>query len=220
MRKDRGVFGRLFSRNREPREQAFWRWFNENAETYRTFRIGSPEQPALIERLGKELERVHRGLQFELGGDDETGVRELIIGADGRQAVFPAVQALVQAAPELPGWKVIAFRQRKDLNTSSLQINEVTYGHGQLWFSLRTEGAKIGLDLYLEGIDDPKSQLALMVSFLLLDCALGEYDVETRVGTINVEALPPEHEARGLKPFLTLPEEFDALYQLMHGTGA
>ena len=56
-----------------------------------------------------------------------------------------------------------------------------------------------------------------MVCFLMLDCALGEYDVETRIGPITTHLLPPDPVGKGLKPFLMLPEESDAFWKLMHG---
>jgi hypothetical protein len=88
-----------------------------------------------------------------------------------------------------------------------------------LWFALRSEGERIGVAVYLTGFDDPPSQPALLVTFLMLDCALGEYDVETKVGTIETHPVPVDPEGQGLKPFSQLPGEFDALYQLMHGEG-
>jgi hypothetical protein len=60
-----------------------------------------------------------------------------------------------------------------------------------------------------------RSEPALMAAFLMLDSALGEYDVETKVGSINTFPTPPDPPAQGLKPFPTLTEEFDSLYKLM-----
>jgi hypothetical protein len=54
-----------------------------------------------------------------------------------------------------------------------------------------------------------------MASFLLLDNALGEYDVEMKTGFIERHALPQEPEQRGLKPFNELPHTFDAFYDEM-----
>lgn len=211
------MFQKLFSRNREPKEQVFWRWFAENSATYLRFEPGAPNQSAVLNQLGKQLERVNRHLKFEIGLKPDSAGRELVISADGRQEAFPAVQALVAAAPALPDWEITAFRQRQNLGDVSLQIEGVEYSPESLWFTLRPEGEVIGVDLYLKGVADPTSEATLMVCFLMLDIALGEYDVETRVGTINPMLAPHDPETQGLKPFLTFPEEFDALFALMNG---
>lgn len=211
------VFRKLFSRHREPTEQAFWRWFAENSATYLQFEPGSPHQNTALNQLENQLSRVHRDLRFEIGMQPEGAVRELVISADGHRELFPAVQTLVAAAPSLPEWKFTAFRQRHRLNDVTLHIEGADYGADQLWFKLRPEGDVLGVDLYMQRVSEPTSQSALMVCFLMLDIALGEYDVETKVGTINPQTAPEHPTSEGLKPFGTFPEEFDALYALMHG---
>jgi hypothetical protein len=47
------------------------------------------------------------------------------------------------------------------------------------------------------------------LAFLFLDHALGEYDVETRIGAVDVRA--ETQAAPSAQPFRTLREEFDAL---------
>jgi hypothetical protein len=212
------MFRTLLSRNREPREQVFWRWFAENSAAYMQFEPGAANQETVLNQLGKQLERVDRHLKFEIGLKPDGQGRELVISADGRQEAFPAVQALVAAAPPLPDWQITAFRQRQNLDDVMLQIDGVDYSPDSLWFHLRPEGGVIGVELYLEGVSDPTSQAALMVCFLMLDIALGEYDVETRVGTIEPRCAPPQPEVQGLKPFRTFAEEFDALFTLMNGS--
>jgi hypothetical protein len=45
-------------------------------------------------------------------------------------------------------------------------------------------------------------------SFILLDAALGEYTVETKVGFIVRQPLPPDPESIGLMPFQMIQNEF------------
>jgi hypothetical protein len=47
--------------------------------------------------------------------------------------------------------------------------------------------------------------------FLLLDGALGEYDVETKLGSIEFEPMPAEDRRDGLRPFRELPAVVDGL---------
>jgi hypothetical protein len=208
---------RLFGGEQEPPETAFWTWFAANAKRYHDFTPGGPEQAGLFRDLDRALSRVHRGLQyaFDGGGGPE---REFIISADGNRDLFPVVQRLVEAAPSLPGWRIVAFRPRvASLHDIRLEIPGVTVEASDLWYALAPEGDRVGIALFLPGFEDVRSQSALMVAFLMLDSALGEYDVETKVGSITTFPPPPDPAAQGLKPFPTLPEEFDALYKLMMG---
>ncbi len=211
------MFKNLFSRSKQSREEAFWSWFAVNSEAYLAFTPEKPGQMALINQLGAQLNRVQKGLTFEIGTEPEATQRELVISADGHRELFPAVRSLVDAAPELAGWQILAFRQRKGLASMSLQTEAGTFGPEQMWFQLRSESELIGIDVFMAGIPDPGGRAGLTVAFLMLDCALGEQDMETRVGTISTHPAPTDPEAQELKPFLTLPEEFDALYTLMHG---
>jgi hypothetical protein len=206
---------RLFGGEREAPETVFWNWFVANAARYHDFTPGSPEQAGLFRDLDRALGRVHRGLQFAFDGGGNAE-REFIISADGNRELFPAVQRLVDAAPEIPGWRIIAFRPRMaSLDDISLEIPGVKIEAKTLWYGLASEGDKIGIALFLPGFEDVRSQPALMVALLMLDSALGEYDVETRVGSITTFPPQPDPVEARLKPFPTLPTEFDALYRLM-----
>ena len=48
--------------------------------------------------------------------------------------------------------------------------------------------------------------------YLMLDAALGEYDVETKIGTIELKPLTGGPDASGLKPIKELASEFDCRF--------
>jgi len=211
------MFKQLFSRTRESREEAFWRWFSERADQYRAFTVDSPDRERLFNELSKALNRVCRGLQFEFGAGEDGAPAELVISADGIRDRIPAVQALVASAPDMPGWKVLAFRSRKPLSDIQLQVGAGTFDAEQLWYRLERDQGQISADIYISGLGEADQDAANFVGFMMLDCALGEYDVMTRVGALSFQAAPEDPAAHGLKRFDTLPEEFDAHYRLMHG---
>lgn len=100
---------RLFSK--PTKEQRFWSWFARNTD--RLFQFEA-DQEAIFDDLGAALEKVHPGLTFEFGPVRE-GKREFIVSADGIRELFPAVRALVAAAPVLSRWAIIPFRPPKDI---------------------------------------------------------------------------------------------------------
>jgi hypothetical protein len=96
-------------RERPPPEE-FWSWFAANAERMRR------THPELLVRdpgLRGALDRYQAGLIPEFHAREVEGRRQIIISADGDRDLFPAVETLVAAAPDIPGWRVIAFRPRE-----------------------------------------------------------------------------------------------------------
>lgn len=184
-------------------DPAFWRWFMAHKENVAAVRRG--DDPAANE-LAAELHKVDPKLTFELGVG--TADRELIISADGNQRLFPTVKRLVAAAPTIPGWKVIAFRPRKEAGFA-IELGDGTKVSGEgLRFSAQPAGGgKFDVAIYVTGrtsIDDGVKQAV----FLLLDAALGEYDVETRLAGIDI--LPGSQATTGARPFGELARVVDA----------
>jgi hypothetical protein len=186
----------LFSRN--PRER-FWEWFGHNSG--RLFRFEA-DRDAVFAELSGELARVSKGLTFEIG-EEKAGQREFVVSADGIRELFPAVQKLVAAAPPLPGWTIVAFRQPKSLDFT-IQLGEHELGADDVWFSAAPEGERVGLTLYVRGLTDDNRHLLGPAVFLLLDSAVGEYNVETKVGAIDSRPLPEDPAAQGLQPLPAL----------------
>lgn len=164
---------------------------------------------ARLDEIGERLSKVDDRLAFEFLGNP-TGEREFIISADGDSEVFPIVQNLVDAAPPIDGWKIIAFRQRKEMGFS-IKMGDVDLGPEQLWFQLEQDGDQIGIHLYFGGIqlDDDVAYAA----YMLLNNALGEHDMETKVGFIERHQLRPEADVTKLQTFEQLPVALDEFYR-------
>jgi hypothetical protein len=76
--------------------------------------------------------------------------------------------------------------------------------------SLLDNGAIPGLYLFIPGFDEKNSAQWTQIGYLLLDNALGEYDVETKVGLIEMFSLEVKTESERF-PLAELPRLFDEL---------
>jgi hypothetical protein len=67
------------------------------------------------------------------------------------------------------------------------------------------------LTLYVRGLTDANKNAVYGAAFILLDNALGEFAVETRVGFLERNGRPDHPESLGLKPFTAFREVFDVV---------
>jgi hypothetical protein len=189
------------------REGQFWKWFVENSSKLSEFAIDPKILPSnddpIIQELDTAFSKVAEGLTFEISGLTDFG-REFIVSANGNRKLFAIALRLVGAAPVLPGWKFIAFRQSKDTHIS-LTFGDLKISGDDIWFKVTPDWEKLDIVLYIKGLTARNHKTMLGAAFIMLDNALGEYDVETKIGGIDLQPLPSKPERLGLKSFHSLP---------------
>ena len=194
-----GILDKLLSRHPE---QDFWPWFEQNSMRLAEVSTGHER---ICGELVARLHRVHKSLTFVFGPVRD-GRREFIVSADGIRDAFPAVRSLVAAAPDIPGWQIIAFRPATGTDVT-IQMANCSLGPEDVWFHADRQDGKVGLTLYIRDMTPENEKLLCGAMFLLLDSAIGEYDVETKVGSLRWLPLPIDPVAEGLKPFRDLPDK-------------
>lgn len=186
------------------RNKAFWMWFESHASDVAT--ITTASEP-IADQLHAELSKVRNEITFELGLKETP--RELIVSADGIKAAFPAVESLVAAAPPLPGWKVIAFRQRRP--GLAIQTGGVNLTPKDVKFiSSSPSAGKVAVKIFVPGRTPANATDVDRAVLLLLDAAIGEYDVETRIGGIDITSVG-DSAARDARALTELPAVVDAM---------
>jgi hypothetical protein len=99
----------------------------------------------------------------------------------------------------------MAFRQSKDTHFS-LTLGGVKVNGDDIWFKATPNWEKLDLVMYIKGLTDRNYKTMVSASFIMLDNALGEYDVETKIGGVDLRPLPAKPDRLGLKPFHSLPD--------------
>lgn len=184
----------------------FWRWFEGNAR-----RLAAEQRPseATLDEIQGELQKAAPGLAFEIGYEGAGVPRVLVISADGIRDRFADVKRLVAAAPpKLPGWRVVAFRQRKadfEVQYAGLRVHP-----RDVWFESEGVGGALNVVVHVRDAGSHPLPALQGAVLLLLDSALGEYDVETRIDGIDIRPLPRDPKAAGLKPLSELAAVVDA----------
>ena len=184
-------------------EDNFWKWFSSNESTLYDF---DKNQEAIFNSLSIELHKVNPNLTFEFSPKID-GHREFVISADGIRDAFPAVEALYAKAPVLPRWKFIKFRQRHD--PSDITYGGITIEARKVRVLIVREDQRAKLTIYVQGYSQAQHKAYAPIVFLLLDQALGEYDVETNVGQIQIKSVTDA--PTNTCTLAELPKNFDAL---------
>ncbi len=200
------VEGRRVPGARAAPQEAFWAWFAQNTEFLKQY---DTNRDPVLDEIGRRLHEVHEGLTFEIGQAAD-GIYDFIISAAGIQEVFPEVVKLAKAAPRIEGWRIISFRPRAvDGSKQKLEYGGMTLSYADFWYQSEDQGEKLGLMLFVRGLSEENETTVRVATYLMLDTALGEFDVETKIGSIELEALPEDPATMGLKPFKDLAAEVD-----------
>jgi len=189
--------------------EAFWQSFVEHEDELLHW---EQDRERIFDELHDELKKVHPNLAFEFGPPQPQ--REFIISAGGLRDAFPTVVALTQGAPALLNWEIIAFRPRRP-SGNVIEMDGVRIESKNLQFALFDNGKKAGLSLFIPDYreDNPTFK---QIGYLFLDEALGEFDVATRLGFI--EMLAPETVTEDQRfAFGQLPVVFDELVARLEG---
>jgi hypothetical protein len=172
-----GILNRF--RARGP-EDEFWDWFEDNEPRLFAF---ERDQDRVFSELAEALGRVNPDLTCEFG-PVVRGRREFVVSAGGVVSAFPAVEDLIDAAPDLARWRFRKFRPRRsvsghvsfgDLDIEAREVRITCHPDGDLW----------GLTVHLPGYEPTPDNRYEQIGYLWLDQSLGEYDVETRLSFIE-----------------------------------
>ncbi len=185
-------------------EEGFWKWFQQNASALsQTKDFEGP----LFSELSNRLASIRSGLVWELALHGKE--RELTISADGDRQLFPVVKKLVASAPSIPGWRVNAFRQRRPLDFAYRSGN-TSLAADAIKFALSgPRDGKMDIDLYIDNYGKGDEQIP-RGAFILLDAAIGEYDMETKIGAIDFRASGEVPIGVAIKPLRELASTLDA----------
>lgn len=184
----------------------FWSWFQANEAD---FPSTTEFDAAYGDELSGRLTDIKSGLVYEIAILDEAE-NELVISGDGMVELIPFVRELVDSAPAVDGWIIIAFRPRMDdYATFTLNFGERKFDPKEIWCWSRVEDGRFDLVIYHPDYSDETRDLLVNGTYILLDMALGEYDVMTGIRYIDHRELPGDPESTGLFRFGDLRTVFD-----------
>ena len=165
----------------------FWIYFKSVEKKAENISELEPEeQKELLDGLKEELIKIDGNLALELSGQK----KEVVVTSGGIKSSFPNVEKLVKSAPQDLGWKVTAYKQRKELPFTLGFDNTYFLNSGDILFKVNENGEYLDIIVFFEGQEELWDEQKKQIIFEFLDGIIGEYDTETYIGAIDIDSGP------------------------------
>lgn len=190
----------------------FWNWFLDNNEQLTMLDdLNDAERQQLLDAMQHQLDGYCEGLTFEIGEPTPSG-RTLVFSAEGDLDLFSAVAELVENAPVLDWWDVIAFRQPKGKGLK-VQFDKYHFDTSKMFFQqLENESSPDVIGLMVALPDFPANAKEDVVddlsvgAYVTLEAMIGEFDCATLVGYLDICPIPKDPFKEGFKPLDDFPD--------------
>ncbi|ALC85503.1 hypothetical protein AM499_06505 [Bacillus sp. FJAT-22090] len=184
--------------------EAFWEWFVEHEEEL--YLIRDEHSVKLLKELDAVTSKVNRQLSFSIElEENKDKKRELTISAYGNPNNFPDVIRLVEAAPQLERFTIVAFNQRND-DDIAISSNGFEVSREDVFFTYEVdqENEEFYLILYIKEFREDVEHSNAVLEFL--EIVIGEYVLGTEITEIEFKKFNSEE---GLLPINELPNVLD-----------
>lgn len=181
----------------------FWLWFQERQAEHHT--LNNPGSPLLAAATAK-LKELDPNLSLEA---DPDGSRPALIVTTGAVAAsIPNAEAVAAAAPEIPGWQVIALKPEFGF-AFTLNHHGTRYEPQAMWFMTPDEQPVPGKLVIRVGIPNYTSTspaYAREAVKIVLEKAIGERSLAEDIVSFEVLQIPRLPEPAGYIELFELPD--------------
>ena len=200
------MFGSLFKK-KDPIEM-FWQYFLDHEKDLYNFRDEDIEK--LFGELHRLIRKVNKQLIFSMPKQMVDDKREFTISGSGIGNNFPDVIRLVEAAPKMERFTIIAFNQRND-DEHGTTSNNIELTRDDVFFDHMYEPDREAfyLTLYIKDFEE-KNDDYFAVALDLLEIVVGEYVLGTEIDEIEFKKLVHEDD---LLPINDLPKILEDMKQ-------
>lgn len=172
----------------------FWEWFSKNSIKYSfTNTVDEETKEKMLDELQEQLHKYNEHLYFEIG-NTENECTELIITAEGNTDYFGDVEDLVEGAPDIPNWKVIAF---KPAMGSSYKINYANkvFDPNEIIFIPYTypeNETVVGIRVCFPDFNENEKDIFKWGTYLTIDNVIGEKSSAKDIDYLEVAQTPED----------------------------
>ncbi|WP_419962446.1 hypothetical protein [Psychrobacillus sp. BM2] len=193
------MFGNLFKK-KDPIEK-FWQYFIDHEKELYNFRDEDIEN--LFGDLYRLISKVNNQLVFSVPKPLIDGKREFTISGSRIAKNFPDVKRLVEGAPEMDNFTIVAFNQRND-DEHGTSTNDIEITRDDIFFdyTYEQEQNELFVSLYIKGFKEENDDYYAVV-LDLLELVIGEYALATEITEVEFNMLNTKYD---LLPINDLPK--------------
>lgn len=199
--------------SKEERIEAFWKWFVDNQQSFENLPRPHDSESVhqQLDQIRNELIKISDGLVAEVSKNQE-GFRDLTISAEGDKDKFPIVREIVDKAPQIQGWNIVAFRQRAPI-AFVLETPSIRYSTDEMFFEPLIDGSEFDAIVYAPDLKQVDEKKAFHFGIIVMDNLLGEYDSAMKVRRYDFRDVEEVQDRKRLKPLSELPNFVDDFYE-------
>lgn len=179
----------------------FWNWFRQEEERLFTDLDDHPNE--ILHEMITRLNDVAPDLALE-ASIIENGKRRLEVSADGDESKFPQVGHIVESAPKLSRWDIVAFRQPLPA-PFQLAFGEQEMDTEQIFYLPYENEEGLTVVVYGPDFNTWAKQDLVHYGFILVDNLLGEYDCVTKVRYYDFKDIEEAEDVEELSELASLP---------------
>jgi len=179
----------------------FWDWFKDNNKLFLFVNQKDEKEKELL--LDQFLENLHKycdQLWFEIGGNPDEPL-DLIITAEGNIDYYDMVEKLVNAAPKIENWNIIAFKPPMGTEFE-IKFEDVELIPNEMWFmplENQLKPTSLGLRIGIKNYKKFKKSKWLQATVnKVLDTVLGEKSFAFDIEYLEIVELPKKPQENGM----------------------
>lgn len=186
----------------------FWNWFRAN-ETVLRKAYDEGEVECLDALISARVDALDSGLGWEMGPYSLPDYAFVI--SPGKRERIGICRAIVDVAPELPGWRFFSGKPAKDLVSLTVEVDggEVCADNWHYRLVSYGGGEFVDVEIFYEAADAPPPQREGIACELLVQSLLGELMSLERVGRIDFASVDHVREVERTTPLRFLRRHLD-----------
>jgi len=185
----------------------FWNWFATNERAFfNAVNMENYIEKDFFDKLSPKLGELRDGYYF-LTGICAADTAELVITADGAIENIVFVEELVEAAPELKGWKFTALKPALDIKDVNIRMADYNFVQSNMNFYANEVAGypdEIDITIVHDDFNEVNQKAIITGCYIFLDNFLGELEFVTLID--NVSFLSKSEAVQELIPISKLKD--------------
>jgi Family of unknown function (DUF695) len=166
----------------------FWTWFQKNEQDFFAVVKNRKEiEKGFFDKLSPKLGQLKDGYFYLTGMFDDNTV-ELIITAEGNIKNIVFVEELINAAPQINGWKFTSLKPSLDIENVSIKMSGYEFNKENINFyanEFEEYPDEIDITIVHNDFTEENKDLITNGTYIFLDNYLGELDFVNNIDTLK-----------------------------------